>query len=64
VQYRFRWYDVDGAQLMPANDVYLTRLLEGNETASVQSIAPTPEAVEFRFNVTKANVLERGPNSF
>lgn len=64
VQYRFRWFNVDGAQIMPASDVYLTRLLEGRETAAVQSIAPSPEAVEFRFNVTKANVLERGPNSF
>jgi uncharacterized protein YcfL len=64
VQYRFRWFDANGAPLMPANDVYLTQLLEGKETAAVQSMAPTPEAVSFRFQVTKANVLERGPDSF
>jgi len=64
VQYRFQWYNADGALVMPSADVYKTLLMEGGETVPVQSIAPRQDVVKFRFNVTELNKRERGPNSF
>jgi uncharacterized protein YcfL len=63
VQYQFQWYNADGAVVMPDNDVYKVMVIEGNDIVPVQSIAPRPDVVEFKFKVSKVNDWKRGPNS-
>lgn len=64
VQYHFQWYDSMGDLVMPNNDVYKTRLIQGKDAVPLSAVAPRQDVVEFKFKVSLVKRSERGPNSF
>lgn len=52
-QYRFSWYDQAGIELEAGADNWTPLVLHGQESASVQAIAPNTDARSYKINVRK-----------
>jgi uncharacterized protein YcfL len=50
-QYKFKFYDKDGFEVSTDGRPWTPIVLTGNETASVQALAPNPSAVTFKIYV-------------
>ncbi len=51
--YRFEWIDEDGMHIASPASTWVIRTLQPGETASLSSVAPTPRAADFRFQVAE-----------
>jgi uncharacterized protein YcfL len=50
-EYKFRFYDKDGFEVAADGRPWTPVLLKGNETRSIQAVAPNPTAVSFKIYV-------------
>lgn len=50
-QYRFSWFDEGGVELDSGARHWLPLLMYGNETKTVQGVAPNPSARQFKINL-------------
>lgn len=50
-QYKFKFYDKDGFEVSTDGRPWIPIVLTGNETSSVQALAPNPSAVSFKIFV-------------
>jgi uncharacterized protein YcfL len=57
IEYRFNWYDGSGRELEPGKKPYKTIILDGMDSMSLQSVAPLPEAREFKINIKKIKAI-------
>jgi len=51
VQYKFAWFDGQGVEINPDGSPWSPLLIYGNETKSVQGVAPNPSAKEFKIKI-------------
>ncbi|HMP72486.1 MAG TPA: YcfL family protein [Kiritimatiellia bacterium] len=58
IQYRFSWYDANGMEIDPASRPYRDVTLQGRDTVSVNSVAPSPHAAEFKIRVRKVKLFK------
>lgn len=58
IEYRFCWFDGNGRELEPGKKPYRTLIVEGNEGASLQSVAGRTEAKEFKIQIKKITALK------
>jgi uncharacterized protein YcfL len=49
--YRFEWFDAAGNSLPLPSSGYVSSRIEGRETLSISSVAPSPRAVDFRLKL-------------
>ena len=52
-QYRFAWYDANGMEIDPENNAWKPVIIYGNESRSLQGMAPNSAAKEFRIKIRK-----------
>lgn len=52
-QYRFSWFDESGHEIDSDTDAWSPLILYGNESRSLQAIAPAPGAKEFKIKIRK-----------
>lgn len=50
-QYKFAWYNKDGIEINPDSGPWTPLIMYGNETKTVQSVAPNPGAREFKIKI-------------
>ena len=50
-QYKFLWFDANGIEINPGSLPWTPLTLNGNESKSVQAVAPNPSAREFKVNI-------------
>ena len=50
-QYKFLWFDANGIEISPGSLPWTPLTLNGNESKSVQAVAPNPSAREFKINI-------------
>lgn len=50
-QYRFDWINEQGISLPSPTSTWVVRTVEAGEPVSLRSVAPTPRATDFRFQV-------------
>ena len=51
IQYKFSWFDAAGVEIDPGSKPYRDLILEGRDGASITSIAPSPDAKEFKIRI-------------
>lgn len=51
-QYRWEWHDVDGMHISSPASTWVVRTLKPGESTSLTSVAPTPRAADFRFQIS------------
>lgn len=50
-QYKFAWFNAGGLEVLPNTDAWTPVILHGNETITIQGVAPTPEVKSFKVNI-------------
>lgn len=50
-QYQWEWFDSDGMVIPTPSTTWSVRRIEGGETLSLSTAAPTPRAVDFRLKL-------------
>ncbi len=50
-QYKFAWFNDAGLEVNPDTDAWTPVVLHGNETRTVQGVAPGPEVKAFKVNI-------------
>ena len=50
-QYKFSWYDETGLEVHPNTDAWTPVVLHGNQTMTVQAVAPHPSVKSFKLNI-------------
>ena len=50
-QSKFAWFDADGNEIDPDTDPWRPLAIHGNETRTIQGVAPTAAAVSFKLRV-------------
>lgn len=50
-QYKFFWFDANGMEINPGSLPWTPLTLHGNESKTVQAVAPNPAAREFKINI-------------
>ena len=50
-QYKFLWFDAQGMEINPGSLPWTPLTLYGNESKTVQAVAPNPSAREFKINI-------------
>ena len=50
-QYKFLWFDATGMEVSPGSLPWTPLTLNGNESKSVQAVAPNPAARTFKINI-------------
>ena len=58
IQYRFSWYDATGVEIDAGTKPYHDVVLEGRDAISVTSLAPSPDAKEFKIRIKKVKVFK------
>ena len=58
IRYKFSWYDADGVEIDPGTKPYRDVVIEGRDEVSATSMAPNPQAKEFKFRVAKIRALK------
>ena len=53
VSYKFAWFDTDGFEVRPEDNPWIPLTVYGNETKTVQGMAPNPTAISFKINIMK-----------
>lgn len=48
-EYRFKWYDGSGMEISPDSTAWVPLSMMGNETRSLQALAPNPTAETFKL---------------
>lgn len=48
-EYRFKWYDGSGMEISPDSTAWIPLSMMGNETKSLQALAPNPTAETFKL---------------
>ncbi|MCF6154790.1 MAG: DUF1425 domain-containing protein [Candidatus Brocadia sp.] len=51
LQFKFSWFDEGGRELDPDTDAWTPVILYGNESKSLQGVAPNPNAKEFKIKI-------------
>ncbi len=51
VQYKFQWFDARGMEVDPGSTAWTPLVLYGNESKSIQGVAPNPTAVEYKIHI-------------
>lgn len=51
---RVEWFDAQGFQFSTPTDTAVARVIEGGQTLSIQSIAPHPNARDFRISLLES----------
>jgi uncharacterized protein YcfL len=51
IQYKFAWFNDQGIEINPDGSPWTPLLIYGNETKSVQGVAPNPSAKEFKIQI-------------
>ena len=51
VQYKFSWFNEQGIEINPDGGPWTPLVLYGNETKSLQGVAPNPSAKEFKIQI-------------
>lgn len=52
-QYRFSWFDQQGIELEQGADNWTPLVLHGQQSSSLQAIAPNPQARSYKINIRK-----------
>lgn len=55
LQYRFDWFDTAGMEINSGAGAWKPLLLYGDESKTVQGVAPDPRAKEFRLKIREAD---------
>ncbi len=50
-QYRFAWFDENGVELDAGSRAWIPFIMYGNETKTLQGVAPNPSARQFKINI-------------
>lgn len=50
-QFKFSWFDEGGREIDPDTDAWTPVILYGNESKSLQGVAPNPNAKEFKIKI-------------
>lgn len=58
IRYRFTWYDGQGMEVDPSGKPYRDLIIEGKDTVAVTSMAPSPQAREFKIRVHKVKAIK------
>lgn len=53
VQYKFQWFDAQGVEIAPDSLPWIPLLLNGNESKTVQAVAPNPSARTFKVSIRR-----------
>lgn len=51
LQFKFSWFDENGREIDPDTDAWTPVILYGNESKSLQGVAPNPNAKEFKIKI-------------
>ena len=51
LQYKFRWYNSEGMEVLPEFSPWQPLVLYGKETKGIQALAPNPEVKEFKIEI-------------
>lgn len=57
MQYRFSWYDSNGMEIDGGGQPFRDLIIEGRDTVTVSSVAPSPHAAEFKIRVRKVKAI-------
>ncbi len=60
LRYRFVWFDSLGREVDPSGKPYNPLHLEGKDAVPITSVAPSPEAVEFKVRIQKVSASKIG----
>ena len=55
LQYKFLWYNAQGAEISSGSSPWLPLIIYGRETKQVHSVAPDPSAREFKIELRFQN---------
>lgn len=58
ITYKFAWFDATGIEIDPESKPYRTMTIEGKDGVTVSSVAPNPQATEFKMKVRKIKALK------
>lgn len=58
IRYKFSWYDDKGIEIDPGTRSYHDVVIQGKDTITISSMAPNPQAQEFKVRVVKVKVLK------
>lgn len=50
-QYKFAWFDLQGMEINPDAGAWKPLILYGNETKTIQGVAPNPTAREYKIKI-------------
>ncbi len=50
-KYKFSWFDADGVEIDANSTPWIPMLLYGNETKTIQGVAPNPTAKKFKIKL-------------
>ena len=50
-QYKFVWFDAKGMEINPGSLPWIPLIMLGNESKTIQAVAPNPSAREFKINI-------------
>lgn len=50
-QYKFAWFNKDGVEIDPDSEPWTPLILYGNESKTIQAVAPNPAAREFKVKI-------------
>jgi len=56
--YKFAWFDATGLEIDPQSKPYRSLTIEGRDGVTVSSVAPNPQATEFKMKVRKVKSLK------
>jgi uncharacterized protein YcfL len=51
LEYKFVWFDLNGMEITPDGSAWKPLILYGNETKTIQAVAPNPSAKEFKVKI-------------
>lgn len=51
IQFKFSWFEESGREIDPDTDTWTPVILYGNESKSLQGVAPNPNAKEFKIKI-------------
>ncbi|MGF1682323.1 YcfL family protein [Photobacterium minamisatsumaniensis] len=54
LQYRFYWYDAQGLEVAGSDSPWRQFVLHGKDTMTLQAVARTPQATQYRVYIRKA----------
>ncbi|MGF1685766.1 YcfL family protein [Photobacterium japonica] len=55
LQYRFYWYDAQGLEVSGSDSPWRHVIIHGQDTMTLQAMARTPEATQYRIYIRKLN---------